>query len=564
MWNDPNQTTPSPSEPLPQELQDLDRSILADAADWASRVAAPERFTHRMWNSLARDRADGTAVGAVEESMSDPEERKPDASAPWTPSPHGDRSHSSKVRLPLAAVAAVLVVALLGGVFVTLGQNRAKVGGETATVTTTTEATPSATATATITKHTLQEGTPITGVLGTPIVAPSDPQIMYEYADNTDVVVRPSDNGGATWGKFLLPNFTGFVSAIELAVNPADAKNVFLRLTLGYLPGQSRPCSSAPGASSGSLGGSGTLKLNASLPASGGSICTDMYASQDGGANWSLVRLPVAGSLFQDGVTFTYDATIFQNQGTSLYGRVWQFDSSGSRNGDIRIVRSNDEGQSWSDADASLHGQIAHICAFSAAATGTALFAIASTATCWSGTSGTRSVWRSDDGGGHWARAGDLPAEVAQSGIALVAASASASSPALLYALPQGAGITKLTQIQASTDGGATWLPAPSAGLPSGAVPFIASLTPLSDGSLVAVVSTVTLPSGQGGSAVDTVSAYAWNPGAGAWNRLTATATLSGSFIANVYVSTVQPLVVTLSITDLQSTNPTYTLVPFA
>src|SRR5258708_13848168 len=234
-------------------------------------------------------------------------------------SPRRDTSRTH-VATPLVVTPAILVVALLGAVFALLGQSRAPHAGASATATTTasTPATPTATAT-TIATAVLVARASITNLPGTPVVAPSDPSVLYEYADNEPgVVLRHSEDGGATWGEFLLPNYRGSIGAVELAVNPADARNIFLRLSLGYFPGQPNPCASPAGARA-TLGGRGVEKLNTALPGSGGGLdCNNVYASSDEGATWTFVRLPVAGSLFQTGVSFTYDATAFQAQQSAL------------------------------------------------------------------------------------------------------------------------------------------------------------------------------------------------------------------------------------------------------
>ena len=478
-----------------------------------------------------------------------------------------------KLPVPLATVAAILVVALLGGVIVTLGQNRARLGGETATTTTSPEVTgtpATATPTQTSLKLPLTAGTPVTNQPGVPVVAPSDPQVIYEYADNgAGVVLQRSEDGGASWTQLPYPTLGGFVGAIDLAVNPADAHNAFLLASIvdGPYPNAAGECpSGTTGGASAQLplGGSQPSKLGYNFPASGGYSCNNLYASEDGGSHWSQVHLLVAGTLFQTGITFSYDATGFQAQGGTLYGRAWQLNSASSfsQTGDIRIVRSDDKGQTWSDADATLQSQVGHICAYAATPQGTTVFAVASTAMCWNGVQGAYSLWRSDDGGSHWSHAADLPASVAQLGVVLTAAGGG-GSPALVYAWSESSGIIDSTQVQASADGGQTWSAAPNDGLPQGARLLRVSQTPLADGSPVAVVSTSTTPP-NGQVSIGTVAVYAWKLGDATWRSVTTGTTLSEASIANVYVSTVQPLVVTLSLLDDQSSDPTYTLVPFA
>ena len=480
----------------------------------------------------------------------------------------------SRTRTLLAVAAAVVIVGLLAAVFASLTHGRTRQGPAASATATATPQGATATATSALTMpapgHLLTAGAAVTQQPGTPVVAPSDPNVIYEYADNgTGVVLRRSDDGGHTWHDLSYPNGGAFVGAIEVAVSPMDAQNVFLRLDLGYQPGTANPCQAL------------TETQHGGVLASGGLDCRVEFSSRDGGIHWTRIALPVAGELFQSGVTFTYDPTTIQAGGDRLYGRVWQLDASGVQTGDIRIASTRDGGQSWQVADAGLVRQAGHICAFSAAPGSATVFAIGSTTVCWANPAGARSVWRSDDDGAHWVRAGDLPVALTQPGTSFIAASdgGAADAIAMLFGIPGPAATAGAVEVLASSDGGQTWHAVPSKGLPAGALILGVGGTPLADGSIV-VMASVTTASGQraGASAGATATpaepgagdgqqssaiGYVWKAGGSSWRQVTRPVTIKGSGISNIFVSNDARLVVTLSIADDMSSNPTYTLERF-
>lgn len=473
----------------------------------------------------------------------------------------------SRTRTLLAGVAAVVIVGLLAAVFASLTHGRTRQGPAAS-------ATATATATSALTMpapgHLLAAGAAVTQQPGTPVVAPSDPNVIYEYADNgTGVVLRRSDDGGHTWHDLSYPNGGAFVGAIEVAVSPMDAHNVFLRLDLGYQPGTSNPCQALAETQHG-----GVL-------ASGGLDCRVEFSSRDGGIHWTRIVLPVAGELFQSGVTFAYDPTTIQAGGDRLYGRVWQLDANGTQTGDIRIASTRDGGQSWQVADASLARQAGHICAFSAAPGSATVFAIGSTTVCWANPAGARSVWRSDDDGAHWVRAGDLPVALTQPDASFIAASegGAADATAMLFGIPGPAATAGAVEVLASSDGGQTWHAVPSKGLPAGALILGVGGTPLADGSIVVMVNVTTASGQQAGASAGATATpaepgagagqqsgaigYVWRAGGSSWRQVTPRATINGAGISNIFVSNGARLVVTLSIADDMTSNPTYTLERF-
>lgn len=552
----------------PEDLDGVERRLVADSADWERGVPSPDSFNSRLRRRL------------MEESMREQEtspsrgwrtERITTGADEAPPAP--DRRPPGRTRTLLAAVAAVVIVGLLAAVFASLTRGRA---GQSPAGSATASATVAATATV---RGTSVPSTPtpvqvlatqqvVTQQPGTPVVAPSDPNVIYEYADNgSGVVLRRSDDGGETWRDLSYPGNGAFVAAIEVAVSPVDARNVFLRLDLGYQPGGQSPCQAIAETQHGGM-----------LASSGANCRVELY-SRDGGAHWSKMTLPVPGELFQSGVTFNYDTTTIQAGADRLYGNVWQLDANGQQTGDIRIASTRDDGESWQAADDSLVSQAGHICAFSSAARGMTVFAVTSTTTCWANPAGARSMWRSDDGGGHWVRAGDLPVALAENGAIFVAASevSGQGMTATLYGIPGAEATRGAVEAEASSDGGQTWHAAPSRGLPNGALVMGVAGNPLADGSiLVAVEAAAGTTQQAGGSASPTATAtateatygvqplnvfcYIWKAGDTAWQQVTAAGPVDGPSVTNVFAASGSRLVVTLSSADDMSSNPMYTL----
>lgn len=564
---------PTPaSESVPQELNGVERRILADSAAWERHIPSVDAFNQRLRRSLTEEHMREPDTSSVPTWLSE-RAATGEYETPLAP----NRRPPSRTRTLLAVAAAVVIVGLLAAVFAGLTQSRTK-QEPAVSATTTASATITATPATPAPFHMLAARPPVIGQPGTPVVAPSDPNVIYEYADNgTGVVVRRSDDGGQTWRDLSYPSGGSFVSAIEIAVSPADAQNVFLRLDLGYPQGGTNPCQAIA-----SIQHGGIL-------ASGDSTCRVELSSRDGGAHWSRMTFPVAGTLFQGGVTFSYDPTTIQAGADRLYGRIWQLDASGTQNGDVRIVSTRDQGQTWQTADTTLVRQASHICSFRAAPASATIFAITSTTTCWGSPQGARSVWRSDDAGVHWARAGDLPAALAQPDAQFVAASESGANgvTAIFYGVPGAAATAGAAEVLASSDGGQTWHAAPTSGLPAGTPIAGVAGTALPDGSVLVAFSgapgaaqqagatpgataTPTAAAsgdsgyGGGGGPQISVVCYVWKVGEAKWQRVTQAATIDGASISNVFASNGSQLVVTLSVaSDNMSSNPTYVLERF-
>ena len=553
MSND-NWYDPSPSESLPHELLAMERQILEDSLVWERRVPPADLFTLRLRSAVQ------------EHVMRDPE-AVTEARSSHTPvaAMPGRRTHTtSRWRALVATVAAVVVVGLLGAVFAALAQShghaRQANGGPTHT-----PPTPVLTPIQTPTPlhiHVLKEQPAVTQQPGIPVVAPSDPRVMYEYADNgSGPVLRHSGDGGKTWQDLGWPQSPSSLSALYLAVSPLDENTVLLQMDIIIPAG-------------GSCVVHADMRNNDTPTSGGGTICSLLYRSQDGGSIWHPVQLPISGAIFGNGVVFYFDSTIVQGQDNRLYARV--YDKLTATNGvlDIRILSTTDGGATWKLADKSLATQAPHVCEYAATPVGSTLFAI-SAASCLSASGGT--LWRSDDAGATWTHVGPAPIWALPVAPALVAANANGDpNRPLLYAEQMPSPVPAASDISVSTDGGKTWQNAPLAGVPAKAQPRMMGSAALPNGSIVAAFSGVPASGGQQGSAEPTatpsqfgtpggVGCYYWSPGASAWKLLTPGITMLSSDLDNVFVSTTSTgLTVTLSIGDSTTSDPLYTIQPFA
>lgn len=553
--SDDHPRSPSFSEPLPRELLSMERQILADSAAWERRVPPMEPFTARLRAVLQ------------EESMRDPETAPggqfEESGVQVTGAQRGGPAAAGRWRALVATVAAIVVVGLLGAVFATLapGHDHPATGtGEPTSVSSTPAVVPTPTLLAI---HALAERPAITQQPGIPVVAQSDPQVMYEYADNQPgAVLRRSDDGGATWHDLALPQSSGSLGALYLAVSPLDASNVLLEMDVN-IP------------TNGSCAVHADMRSNDAPASGGGTICRLMFRSQDGGNIWHPIQLPIAGSFFGNGVVFYYDSTVVQGQGNRLYARVYDKLNPTNPVLDIRILSTTDGGATWQPADTSLAQQAPHVCSYAATPVGSTLFAV-SAASCLAMSGGT--LWRSDDAGASWTRVGPAPSWVVPMMTALVAANANGDpNRPLLYATRMPTGQSS-EAVEVSVDGGKTWQNAPTAGVPASAPPQMMSTAALPDGSIVAAFAGVPASSEPSGSVGPTptpipsefgtphaVSCYYWSPGARAWQRLTPAVTVLPSNLSNVFVSyNGAGVAVTLSIGDISTTSPLYTIQPFA
>ena len=388
-------------------------------------------------------------------------------------------THRRRLVSAVSAVAAVLVIALIvAALFASRARTPAttgNVGNQTPTPTSGTQGWVSVPALSN--SHTQ------------PVIAPSDPRVVYEQQPQS-VGMRRSDDDGAHWHDLSLPVQASDVQSLLIMVNPAKPQNVFLALNLA------QSSSSCPASQT------STSQVNAYA----GGSCQVQYASADGGAHWALMHWNPGVSASNGPVSVGQLVA----QGNRLYSLF--FDSQQRQ----RIIVSTNGGATWQFADEPLLAQQQGLCNFAAAATGSTLFAFAQSGACGlpvgylansrasaQAQSGL-TVWRSDDAGAHWAQVGMFPYQSPDTQ-AFLALGNDASQPLLVGAAGIGASYTRVI----STDGGATWQTLPDRGLPGSVTSGFFARTALSDGSLLSA------QSAPGGNAF-----YAWKPGDQAWHQI--------------------------------------------
>src|SRR5262249_35101292 len=118
------------------------------------------------------------------------------------------------------------------------------------------------------------------------------------------------------------------------------------------------------------------------------------------------------------------------------------------------------------------------------------------------------SVWRSDNSGAHWTLVSGFPYQ--QPDTEAFAAAGASDAQTTLFA---AAGQSDTYQRLMSTDGGQTWQPLLTAGLPGAPDPALLNCprTTLSDGAVLAPV--LMAPGGH-------IALYSWMPGSQAWHQV--------------------------------------------
>lgn len=538
---------------LPPELEGIQHDLLADATEWVRRVPPSARFNQRLRAVLPLDEADDATASAQS-----PRETR---TVHYVPHPqHAHSPHPTRLGTVLALVATVAVVALLAAVFATLHP------GGMATKTTTRPGTPTPTLPAPGPITTLPLRATYAGQPGIPVVAVSNPNVIYEFSDSTSTpVLRRSDDGGASWHVLAYPSAPGaFVSNLLLAVNPADAANVFLQVALGYFPGQAGACRPV-------------------TPGEKSVVCIGEYVSTDSGAHWSLMRYPVPGTLFPNGTFLDYDNGIVQAQGDRVYAALQYHNTEVQPASEVRILSSADHGMTWQLADTALAQQGLHICDFVPAPTGATLFA-RTAAVCQGSGFTSRQLWRSDDAGAHWRQVTPFaaPFNTIFNSFTVASTPAAEGNQLIIYDGTQNQQ-TNVVTYYASLDGGMSWQPAPTTGLPAGAEGVWLPMR-MGDGSLVVAFTTSASPVGPSPTAASTagptptpsptpeaqqapghsITCYAWRPGSARWMPLTQPIAIGTLMPMNIFTTNGAQRVVTLTLYDSASGNPTYTIERFA
>jgi anti-sigma factor RsiW len=338
----------------------------------------------------------------------------------------------------------------------------------------------------------------LTSLPGVPVIAPSNPQVVYESVRDNQPQLQRSDDAGATWQSLPLPAGApqGNGAVALLFVNPLNAQQVYLEIN------------TCPTAQASSIGPAVVL--------SSGEGCTTFdYVSTDAGTHWQQAQWPVsANDLHKTRLGGIYAYPAFQVQGTRLYALLSVGDGVGS------ILVTSTDGVSWQPADQPLRAQANCATGFAPTPTGSTVFAI-TTDQCTGGSSlaltstsgmsslalplaggGGNFLWRSDDAGAHWSKVGGILA-----GINLRAFHLAGFSQPVLYddGFLSSENILSPATIKVSVDGGHTWQSAPTAP----AAPLYSDdagiLATFSDGSIV----------GEFGGAF-----YAWRVGQAAWQKV--------------------------------------------
>ncbi|HLW03522.1 MAG TPA: hypothetical protein VKT82_33055 [Ktedonobacterales bacterium] len=336
-----------------------------------------------------------------------------------------------------------------------------------------------------------------------PVIAPSDPKTIYLMGSNPPVFLQRTTDEGAHWKKLSLPVQGSQPELLSIMVNAGDAQNIFLLLSF----------SQSSAACSGSQASSGQVN------AYSGGGCQVPYYSTNGGDSWALMRcLLCAQTLYMSG-SLAPVGNIFA-QGDSLYSSFYD------KNGNQHLIISTDDGATWKPADTSLLAQGQGACSFTAAPTGSAIFALVQAGQCAQPVGSVQqpvgallsaatypqaqsgvSVWRSDDAGAHWAQVSAFPSAQPDTA-SFQAVNTGGAQPTLFVGAGQGTSYTKLVSI----DGGKTWQTLPTRGLPASASIFNLFPTALSNGAVL--LSAQAISNGSG-------NLYAWKPGSSAWQRVT-------------------------------------------
>jgi hypothetical protein len=498
----------------------INQTLLADLRTLYAAEAANNDALMRVWRRIEQSSADKSALTSAHDEQSyfkdsrgnnymEFETKTPESPVSKTAATsRTDDLRPQRHRLWIDVVAVLLLIILVATVFATHTQHQ-----QTAKIlpTPTHSAIPQASSTwQNLTQ--LQYQAPY--VTTVPAISPTNPSVVYEATAPaySSVVLRRTDNGGATWHILPFPlASTANVRTINLFINPHDSQMVYLQIF--NLAAQSCPAGTVENISEGGQG------------------CFVQFISTDAGNHWQLESLPYGG-YFAD-YSLGNGQTI-RSQGNRLYMMLVckMFACA-------HIVTSTDNGLTWSVADGQISTSTINLCDFAVAPTGQTIFAIMTNGTC-DGRS-TQTLWESTDSGAHWQRNAQLPTGIPES--MEVAMGADPTHP-LLYLddAPVSGTVTKgnipnylnaTTDFAVSSDGGKTWQHAPSQGVPD-TLQNLHMIGILSDGSII----------GEFASAKDANASYdfngstlfRWKAGETAWQQL-GNATI-GNIIAMVDVQT--------------------------
>jgi anti-sigma factor RsiW len=334
-----------------------------------------------------------------------------------------------------------------------------------------------------------------------PVLAPSNPQVIYLVETTKPVSVKRSTDGGAHWKTLSLPaNNAAEAEGASLSVSQVNPQNVFLQLNL---PDSSSACSSTQ-ASKG--------QINAY---SGGNNCSRAYYSTDGGAHWGVMLCATCGNQVSGSMIPAPVGTIIA-QGRYLYSIITISQSGEGGPFAVRyLIESADGGATWQYADSALSGQGMGICSVAAPPTSSSIYALVQTGFCsqpvgapiQTQAQSHFSIWKSADAGAHWTQVHAFPYQQPDVVASFSAVDIGGAHLALFIGVGQGDSSKSLV----SVDEGLSWQTVPDAGLPTNALEMAAASTALSDG---AIPEAFQIAAGNG------VSFYAWKPGVASWHQI--------------------------------------------
>jgi hypothetical protein len=498
-------------EPLPQELETLQRRLLQDGALWRAGLPSAERLEQHLEvlrrQEPALERSSRAAPELAERGGSRRLLKKTKGVSPMF---HG------RIKTVTGVVAIAAVVALFALLFYGFAGHSTTGNAPRSTSIPTPAGPPGG-------SQQSQDDT-----WATPQIAPSNPQVVYQLAQasaSAPLTLKRSDDGGKTWKSFAVPaGSSADTLRPGIVVNPLNAQFVYLTVSGTR---SDNGCVVSP-----ALSGQSSLS-------GGQNICDVQYLSQDGGAHWNVLQLPLPSALGDTSgfgwpsVLTPNSLSVFHVQGNRLYSVLGPYVENGVvlAATAARLVTSTDGGLTWQLIDASVANGTG-VCDYAPDPASATLFAITSE-NCTSPGISPLTLWRSDDAGAHWTQVGDLPNNT---DLGMIVVSRGAGQQPLLYIdmaqmtgsgayAATGSGIYTAdfsgpqsgssgidlspTDLQVSADGGQTWQAAPAAGFPDAKQAPGKPLGVLSDGSVLFVV--------QAQSGAN--SFYTWKSGDASWHK---------------------------------------------
>lgn len=447
---------------------------------------------------------------APTQPISTPRPRLTASTSPRLPRTPRPRSGRDIVAGATALIVVVLFVALFGALAARGRGGPASSVNPTTTTTAADATTPAATASPTQASGVATGSlTHVAGLDGTsePVLAPSDPTTAYVIVKNKSIA-RISSGAISTLPLPSLLTQHGY-TWLDLTVSPLDSNTLYATASLLGADGNYlNPC---PVQQPTALATGGNMLAS---PAGGSIPCMVQFVSSAGGQSWQMLQLPQHTFLGNASAAGAFAA---YSQPPTVVGKEQLFDIADAgplaAGGAQLLVTSTDRGVTWHQVSAPFSGAVCSI----TSPTGTStVYVVVTTLGCISGYPQTVALWRSTNAGAAWVQV-SLPSQVYPEAIA------ASSGGTQLYVLDgeYQAHTTPLTtprDIYMSTNGGATWTRAPSAGVPTGANWVGTANEGVEPQPIVLQSGALLIPFAVGGS--QTLSFYAWTPGTQAWRKV--------------------------------------------